>query len=139
MFEMGPDRGIPEQREPNKYPAEKAIPGFEDFTKAFYWDAYELSMNVLRSIAVGLGLEDEYFVDYHKDADNLFRLAHYPAVERASLVQGSAARASPHTDYGTITLLVSVLLFLGKRVDDYTNIACLLSSKTMSEAWRFKM
>ena len=91
---MGPDRGIPEQREPNKYPAEKAIPGFEDFTKAFYWDAYELSMNVLRSIAVGLGLEDEYFVDYHKDADNLFRLANALLSFRAALREHRLTRTT---------------------------------------------
>lgn len=105
MFEMGPDRGVPEQREPNRYPPKNEIPGFEEFTKDFYWDAHNLSMNVLRSIAIGLGLDEDYFVSCHQDADNLFRLIRYPAIERSSLVEGSSARTSPHTDYGSITLL----------------------------------
>jgi isopenicillin N synthase-like dioxygenase len=105
MFEMGPDRGAGQVREPNRYPSQDVLPGFEDFTKAFFWNAQDLGMEILRCIATGLGLEENYFVDYHQDADNLFRLIRYPPVERAAIRAGTTARTTPHTDFGSITIL----------------------------------
>ncbi|OIW30447.1 flavonol synthase/flavanone 3-hydroxylase [Coniochaeta ligniaria NRRL 30616] len=105
MFELGPDKGIAEIREPNRYPPEDALPGFKQFTSEFFWSANELAMEVFRCIAIGLGLDEEYFVNYHQDADNLFRLIRYPAVDRVALAAGKAARTTAHTDHGSITLL----------------------------------
>lgn len=62
-------------------------------------------MDILRFIAAGLGLDEDYFVQYHEDADDLFRLIRYPAVEGEAIRTGKTARTTPHTDYGSITLL----------------------------------
>ncbi|VUC29300.1 unnamed protein product [Clonostachys rosea] len=105
MFEMGPDKGVGQEREPNRYPPDAVIPGFRDFTTSFFWDAHELGMDILRCIAIGLGLDENYFVSYHEDADNLFRLIRYPAVERAAIKAGTTARTTAHTDFGSITIL----------------------------------
>lgn len=105
LYEMGPDKGPGYAREPNRYPPRDALPGFEDFTKSFFSEAHELSMDILRCIAAGLGLDENYFAQYHEDADDLFRLIRYPAVEREAIRTGRTARTSPHTDYGSITLL----------------------------------
>lgn len=105
LFEMGPGKGPGEEREPNLFPPKESLPGFEEFTTRFFWEAHELGMNILRSIATGLGIEENYFVDYHQDADNLFRFIRYPPVERAAIVEGTKARTSPHTDFGSITIL----------------------------------
>ncbi|KAH8892175.1 oxidoreductase [Thozetella sp. PMI_491] len=105
MFEMGPEKGVGQDREPNRYPPKDALPGFEDFTNTFFRDAHELGMEILRCIATGLGLEEDYFVDYHQEADDLFRLIRYPPVQRAAMLAGTTARTTPHTDYGSITIL----------------------------------
>jgi isopenicillin N synthase-like dioxygenase len=105
MFESGPDSGPGALREPNRFPPSALLPGFEDFNREFFWEAHELSMQVLRSIGVGLGLAEDYFVQYHEEADNLFRLIRYPSVLRKQLVEGTTARTTPHTDYGSITIL----------------------------------
>lgn len=105
MFEMGPEKGPGAEREPNRYPPEDVIPGFHDFTQEFFWEAHALGLDILRCIATGLGLPENYFASYHEDADNLFRLIRYPPVERAAMLAGTTARTTPHTDYGSITIL----------------------------------
>lgn len=35
-------------------------------------------MNVLRALALGFGLEEEWFFRYHETSDNQLRLHHYP-------------------------------------------------------------
>ncbi|KAF1810059.1 Clavaminate synthase-like protein [Eremomyces bilateralis CBS 781.70] len=105
LFETGPYWGIGQEREPNRYPSKDVLPGFEEFVKEFFMEAQELTLDILRSIAIGLGLEENYFVHYHEDADNLFRFLRYPPIERATLSSGETARTSPHTDFGTITIL----------------------------------
>lgn len=64
-----------------------------------------MGMDILRCIATGLELEEEYFADLHRDKDDLFRLIRYPPVERAAMRAGTTARTTPHTDYGSITIL----------------------------------
>lgn len=105
LYEMGPDKGPGAARQPNKFPGKGVLPGFEEFTMSFFWEAHELALDILRCIATGLGLEENYFVDYHEDADNLFRLIRYPPVERAAIRAKTTARTSAHTDFGSITLL----------------------------------
>lgn len=105
MFEMGPFREPAMSREPNRYPPEAALPGFQAFTQAFFWDAHALGMDILRAIALGLGLREEYFVECHEDADNLLRLIRYPAIAREQMRSGKTARTTPHTDFGSITIL----------------------------------
>jgi isopenicillin N synthase-like dioxygenase len=62
-------------------------------------------MELLRLVALGMGLEEEYFINYHKHKDNQIRLLHYPPVEESLLRQGKAERIAAHTDFGTITML----------------------------------
>lgn len=105
LFDMGPDKGTPSIREPNRFPREHLIPGFQEFMRDFYWEANSLSLQIQNCFALGLSLEENYFTDFHKDADNLFRLIHYPAVERRAIRSGEKARIPPHTDFGSLTIL----------------------------------
>lgn len=105
MFDFGPDKGPGATREPNVWPAEEAIPGFKDFSTEFFWTCHEAGMNVLRAVALGLDLEENFFTDAHQNADHILRYHHYPAVDRASLVTGTKNRVGAHSDYGTMTLL----------------------------------
>ena len=38
----------------------------------------KVEQNVLRALAVGFGLEEEWFLRYHETANNQLRLLHYP-------------------------------------------------------------
>jgi isopenicillin N synthase-like dioxygenase len=67
-----------------------------------YWKtANQLKEDVLRGYAIALGLDPDYFKEPHVEEWNTLRLLHYPAV-----VSNERYRVGPHSDYGTITLLV---------------------------------
>ncbi|KAL2443998.1 2-oxoglutarate-dependent dioxygenase frbA [Exophiala dermatitidis] len=105
LFDMGPDRGPAATREPNRWPSKEAIPGFQEFAMSFFFEANELAQQILACLALGLDLPESFFIHFHEDADNLFRLIHYPAVERKAIRSGQKARIPPHTDFGTLTIL----------------------------------
>ncbi|KAH6604788.1 flavonol synthase flavanone 3-hydroxylase [Trichoderma cornu-damae] len=89
----------------NVWPPRQVLPGFRDFFESFYEICYAAEVELLRLVALGMGLEKEYFVNHHKNKDNQIRLLHYPAVEEDLLRQGKAERIAAHTDFGTITML----------------------------------
>lgn len=68
--------------------------------------AKELHVNVMRAIAVGMGLDEAYFDRFTDVGDNTLRLLHYPEVEKSVFKSNKLqVRAGEHTDYGSITLL----------------------------------
>jgi len=72
-----------------------------------YWAALELvKRQILRCIAIGLELETEYFVKLHSKNQSVLRLLHYYPTER---LPGSSItiRGKAHSDYGSITLLLT--------------------------------
>lgn len=105
LFDCGADVGPPSVREPNRFPPEEAIPGFKDFSLEFFWTCHRAGMDLFRAVALGLGLDEDYFVNVHRDADHILRYHHYPATERLGLVDETKARVQAHTDYGSMTLL----------------------------------
>ncbi|OQU98354.1 hypothetical protein CLAIMM_04151 [Cladophialophora immunda] len=119
-FDIGADRGAPAAREPNRFPPRELIPGFEDFMVKFFWHCNEFGLEILRAIAIGLDIDENYFVNFHADADHLLRLLHYPPVERKALVSGSKARIPAHSDYGSITVLFQDAVG-GLQVEDSKN------------------
>lgn len=64
---------------------------------------------IMRAIAVGLGIDRTWFDGFCDAGDNTLRLLHYPEVSaevfRKNRLQ---VRAGAHTDYGSITLLFQV-------------------------------
>lgn len=66
----------------------------------------ELHIEVMRAIAVGMGLDASYFDGYTDVGDNTLRLLHYPGVKKSVFAENKLqVRAGEHTDYGSITLL----------------------------------
>ena len=73
---------------------------------SFHDQCKELYIEVMRAIAVGMGLKDDYFDKYTDGGDNTLRLLHYPEVKKDVFHSNKLqVRAGEHSDYGSITLL----------------------------------
>ncbi|KAJ3265418.1 hypothetical protein HDU76_012054, partial [Blyttiomyces sp. JEL0837] len=75
----------------NKWPRHND--SFRPTMMDFYETAHNLHMEVMRSIALGLGLEEKYFDPFCNAKDHNLRLLHYPTVERAILDKENQTRA----------------------------------------------
>lgn len=101
-FEMGRED---DERTPNIWIPDEALPGFRAFLTGFFETCYTVELELLRLIAVGMGLDESFFLDYHQKKDNQLRLLHYPPVEEELLRGGKADRIGAHSDFGTMTML----------------------------------
>ena len=107
-FEIGRE-GEPDH--PNQWPDEtregvkETVMGFKEVMLGFFDRCKALHVEVMRAIAVGMGLDGEFFDGFVDVGDNTLRLLHYPPVE-ASVFKTDAVRAGAHSDYGSITLYV---------------------------------
>lgn len=93
---------------PNVWPKEAdPVPtGFKATMIDWFLQCQAFNVEVMRAIAVGMGLGERYFDPFIDVGDNTLRLLHYPAVSRESFkTNPGQERAGAHTDYGTITLL----------------------------------
>jgi isopenicillin N synthase-like dioxygenase len=79
---------------------------FTETMKSFFLNCKELNINVMRAIALGMGLDEHFFDAYTNGGDNNLRLLHYPAVLKSVFKNNpDQVRAGEHSDYGSITLL----------------------------------
>lgn len=84
---------------------EPTLPGFRAFFNGFYWKCRAVELEILRALALGMGLAENFFEYFHSKADNQTRILHYPAIEEDVLLKGTKKRINAHTDFGTITLV----------------------------------
>ncbi|KAI1081061.1 Clavaminate synthase-like protein [Whalleya microplaca] len=92
--------------QPNVWLPEEVLPGFRGFMTEFYWRCFEAAKELLRTLAIGVGLDDEdFFLRFHSGENNQLRLLHYPPVEAEQLSSNAIARMPAHSDWGTITML----------------------------------
>jgi isopenicillin N synthase-like dioxygenase len=101
-FEIGRESDV---EKPNIWIPEEDLPGLRQFFDGFFKVCYKAELEILRAIAIGMGLEETYFHGYHERQDNQIRLLHYPPVEEEVLRGGKKERISAHTDFGTLTML----------------------------------
>jgi isopenicillin N synthase-like dioxygenase len=103
-FEIGRDD---EPGHPNQWPAEEGdIVGFQADMVDFFDQCKALHVEVMRAIAVGMGLAPDFFDNFVDDGDNTLRLLHYPEVDKKVFkINPGQVRAGEHSDYGSITLL----------------------------------
>ncbi|KAI1764458.1 thymine dioxygenase [Hypoxylon sp. FL1150] len=102
-YEIGSEES---KTQPNVWLPEQVLPGFRTFTMQFYWKCFEAAKELLRALAIGVGLEDEdFFLRFHSGENNQLRLLHYPPVETEKLSSNTVARMPAHSDWGTITML----------------------------------
>ncbi|KAJ7241894.1 hypothetical protein B0H12DRAFT_1132914 [Mycena haematopus] len=89
----------------NQWPRQADAPGFKTTMLDFFQRCHELHVHVMRSIALGLDLEEMFFDDKIQEQCHNLRLLSYPPIKRALLANEGQARAGAHSDYGTLTLL----------------------------------
>ncbi|KAF9268193.1 Clavaminate synthase-like protein [Marasmius fiardii PR-910] len=89
----------------NMWPTENDAPGFKSTMLNFYRSCHDLHVEMMRSVALGLGLEERFFDQMIDHQCHNLRLLSYPPIKRALLDGEGQARAGAHSDYGTLTLL----------------------------------
>ncbi|KAI9447957.1 Clavaminate synthase-like protein [Lactarius indigo] len=89
----------------NQWPQEGDAPAFKQTMLSFFQTCHELHTIVMRSIAVGLDLDEMYFEDKINEQQHNLRLLSYPSIKTSLLQKDGQARAGAHSDYGTLTLL----------------------------------
>jgi len=74
------------------------LPGFKDYCMQFFEICKAFEMNkLLPALAIGLGLERDFFAEYHSLGDNQLRLLHYPEAEAEVFESGKKGRIGAHT------------------------------------------
>jgi isopenicillin N synthase-like dioxygenase len=90
----------------SEYPANVQVEELPEFNRAGK-DAYQTlegtGRNMLRAIALYLGLEETYFDDKIHNGNSILRPIHYPPITEAP---DDAVRAAEHEDINLITLLM---------------------------------
>lgn len=93
---------------PNQWPDEDDVNlrGFRTDMVDFFGRCQVLHADVMRAIALAMGLEQGFFDQYVDVGDNTLRLLHYPGVKADVFkVNPGQVRAGEHSDYGSVTLL----------------------------------
>jgi isopenicillin N synthase-like dioxygenase len=79
------------------------IPNFREAISAFHEAGLSVLQQVMRGVALSLGLAEEYFDAAHQPHSGAVMLLHYPPITEP-LLPGQL-RSGAHTDFGTMTLL----------------------------------
>ena len=88
----------------NVWPAE--VPDFRDCTLEAYQTLESAGVQMLRAIALYLGLEETYFDSKVKSGNSILRAIHYFPIENPEEIPADAVRAAEHGDINLITLLM---------------------------------
>ncbi|KAL8868152.1 MAG: hypothetical protein Q9174_005177 [Haloplaca sp. 1 TL-2023] len=82
-FEMGREG---EEGCPNQWP--EGDVKFKEVMLDFHERCRKLHAVVMRGIAIGMGLDPDFFADFVKQGDNTLRLLHYPGVSSGAFANG---------------------------------------------------
>ncbi|MCV6592818.1 MAG: isopenicillin N synthase family oxygenase [Silicimonas sp.] len=77
------------------------LPGFRDTALQYFDAVHKLGVDLHRAIALDLGLEEHYFAPFLDEPLATLRMLRYPGGN------GDGIGAGAHTDYGSITVLMS--------------------------------
>ena len=85
-------------------PEVSEVDGFNESTNSLYDALDQFGQDLLRAVAMHLGLEDEWFTSRVDEGNSILRLLHYPA--QTSAPPPGSVRAAAHEDINVITLLL---------------------------------
>jgi isopenicillin N synthase-like dioxygenase len=97
-FDVGNDA---DEKRPNQWPED--WPELRETMNLFFDKCCEVQLVLLRALAEHIGIAGDYFEPRMASKDHFFRIIYYP--ERTRDSSNTRYRATPHTDYGTLTLL----------------------------------
>ncbi len=80
------------------------VPGFAETFKTYFDAVTELGQDLHRAIALDLGLDEHFFTGHFDESMSTLRVLRYPPAVNP---QPGEIGAGAHTDYGSITLLVT--------------------------------
>ncbi|KAG4431491.1 hypothetical protein IFR05_013021 [Cadophora sp. M221] len=86
-------------------PTDQEMAGFKKFMDSFYEKCFNLSIDVLKALALIMNLDLNYFTSTLQHADPQLRLLHYMPIQRSIVESAGHARIIPHTDFGLCTIL----------------------------------
>ncbi len=95
---------IKEEYPDNVWPDE--IPEFKEVALEVYQRLERTGQEMLRAIALHLGLDEEYFQSRVRNGNSILRPIHYFPIEDPSAIPDDAVRAAEHGDINLITLLM---------------------------------
>jgi len=93
----------------NEYPENvmiEEVPEFNTVTREVYQKLETAGKQLLRAIAVYLGLDEHYFDAQVHNGNSILRTLHYFPIEDPDSVPADAVRAGAHEDINLITLLI---------------------------------
>lgn len=91
---------------------------FAAFMQGFFGTCAKLHAEVMRAVALGLGIDVAWFDEYTDGEDNTLRLLHYPQVDKDVFKRNKGqVRAGSHTDYGSISECVVLCCMAGRSAD----------------------
>ncbi|PGG99376.1 hypothetical protein AJ80_09372 [Polytolypa hystricis UAMH7299] len=129
-YDIGSDQDV---YQPNVWIPEETLPGFRAFMTEFYWECFAAASNILRAIAIGIGLEEDYLLKIHSGHNNQLRLLHYPPLPAAALESEQFARMPAHTDWSSITMLFQDDVG-GLEVEDINRLGYFVPATTIKNA-----
>lgn len=88
----------------NIWPAE--VPEFKGYTLEAFQTLEKAGIQMLRAIALFLGLEEHFFDDKVRQGNSILRQIHYFPIEDPDAIPEDAVRAAEHGDINLITLLM---------------------------------
>ncbi len=86
------------------WPETRLLPGFKEFIQAHILKRVAIAQRLCRALALSLDLPEDYFDASHRYLACQLTYNYYPALDPDS-VGRTQWGISPHTDYGTFTLL----------------------------------
>jgi isopenicillin N synthase-like dioxygenase len=91
---------------PNMWPSgDEEAKVFKEQMMGFFETCKSLHMQVMRAIALGMGIEQTWFDGFTDAGDNTLRLLHYPGVSKSIFQRNDGqvqVRAGEHSDYGKV-------------------------------------
>ena len=84
----------------------KELPRFNQVTAEVYRRLEHAGRQLLKAIAVYLGLEEDYFEGRVHNGNSILRAIHYFPIEDPDSIPNDAVRAGAHEDINLITLLI---------------------------------
>ena len=99
-----PPREGPSLSGGGRWPSDDLLPGFRAFSEAHILKRIAVVHRLCRALALSLDLPEDYFDESHRFATTPYVYNYYPALDPLS-VGRTQWGISPHTDYGSFTLL----------------------------------